>query len=97
MYLIIILVVMFADIGLAIWGSISSGSLSLLEAILYPILVLLYVLLMIGLLDIILRIFPKSMYDYKKRYLNILLSLKIIYYNSISNNLSEIILAFFIK
>ncbi len=68
MYLIIILVVMFADIGLAIWGSISSGSLSLLEAILYPILVLLYVLLMIGLLDIILRIFPKSMYDYKKRY-----------------------------
>ena len=71
MYLIVILAVMFADIGLAIWGSLSSGSLSLLEAILYPILVLLYVLLLLGLLDIILRIFPKSLFDYKRKFYNI--------------------------
>ena len=70
MYLIVILAVMFADIGLAIWGSLSSGSLSLLEAILYPILVLLYVLLLLGLLDIILRIFPKSLFDYKRKFYN---------------------------
>ena len=68
MYMIIILCTMIVDIGLAIGVGYAIVGISLYEAIGGPIFTLAYVLVLLGVLDLLLHILPKSLYDYKKKF-----------------------------
>lgn len=68
MYLLIIYITMLADIGMTVGISLIHGGMSLAYAIISPLFVLAYVLVLLGLLDLVLRIFPKSMYNYKSKF-----------------------------
>lgn len=69
MYMIIILCTMIVDIGLAIGVGYAIVGISLYEAIVGPIFTLAYVLVLLGILDLLLHILPKSLYDYKKSFI----------------------------
>ncbi len=68
LYSTIILLTMFLNIGMTVTISIVTNTYSLAYAILSPIYALVFVLVLLGALDLILRIFPKSLYSYKHKF-----------------------------
>lgn len=72
LYLIIILIVMAGTLTTTICASCLAGTISLTYAIVAPLLVLLYVFLVLGVLNLILRFcLPKSCWDYKRKYFTV--------------------------
>lgn len=72
LYIVIISLVMLGTIASAICVSCFTGTISLLYAFLAPLSVLLFVLIGLGIIDLVLRfLFPKSCWNYKKRYFQV--------------------------
>ena len=72
LYLIIISSVVAVSLSSAICVSCLDGTISLTYAIVAPLLVLLYVFLVLGVLNLILRFcLPKSCWDYKRKYFTV--------------------------
>lgn len=67
-YLMIILATMLISIRLAVVVSLKTGKISLLYAFLAPTVCLLYVLIALGIIDVVLRLFvPESFWNYDKK------------------------------
>lgn len=72
LYIIIISAVVLCSMAAAICVACLTGTISLAYAIIAPLFVLLYVLIMLGILDLILRFcLPKSCWNYEKKYFSV--------------------------
>ncbi len=67
-YVTVILFTMILDIGIATALSLAEKSITLVYAIIAPFFILAYVLIILGILDLLLRFLPKSFYDFNKKY-----------------------------
>lgn len=67
-YSLTIFFTMLFDLALSIGVYFRTNSYSLVFAIISPFFCLLYVLILLGILDLVLRLLPKSFYDYKNKY-----------------------------